>query len=58
MCVCVCVCVKRVSSGVVVNTLDADIVVNEFALQSCNFVCFQTNTLRKGMNPLIPAAMG
>ena len=34
------------------------IVVNEFELQSRYYVHFRTNTLGKGMNPLILPAMG
>ena len=40
--------------NVVANMLDCDIVVSEFKLQSCYYIHFQTNTLGKGMNPLIP----
>ena len=39
---------------VVANMLDCDIVVSEFKLQLFYYVHFQTNTLEKGMNPLIP----
>ena len=39
--------------GLVANVLDCDIVVNEFELQSCCYVHFLTNTLGKGMKPLI-----
>ena len=45
-------------SGVMVKAMDCEIVVSEFDLQSCYYVHFQTNTLRKGMNPLILPAMG
>ena len=38
---------------VVANLQDCDIVVNEFELQSRYYVHFRTNTLGKGMNPLI-----
>ncbi len=38
---------------VVANLLDCDIVVSEFKLQSCYYIHFRTNTLGKGMNPLI-----
>ena len=41
------------SCDVVANMLDCDIIVNEFKLQSCYHVHFQTNTLRKGINILI-----
>ena len=38
--------------------LDCDIVVSEFEFQSRNYIHFSTNTLRKGMNPLILPNMG
>ena len=41
--------------GVMANVLDCDIVVNEFELKSGYYVPFQTNTLGKGMNSLIPS---
>ena len=44
--------------GVMVKTLDCRTVVSEFKLQSSCYVHFWTNTLRKGMNPLILLAMG
>ena len=37
----------------VVNMLDCDIIVNEFKLQLCYCIDFQTNSSWKGMNPLI-----
>ena len=43
---------------VVVNVLGWGIVVSEFELQSCYYVHFRTNTLGKGMNPLVLLAMG
>ena len=43
--------------GVVANFLDCDIVENEFELQSHYYVHFQTNIVRKGVDPLIPPAM-
>ena len=47
------------SRGVVVNVLDFDIVVSEFEIPLRYYVHFWTNTLEKGMNPLIPfLAMG
>ena len=42
--------------GVMVKALDYG--VNEFELQSRYYVHFWTNTLGKGMNPLILRAMG
>ena len=44
--------------GVMVKVIDFEIVVNEFELQSHYYVHFWTNTLGKGMNPLILLAMG
>ena len=41
-----------------VKAMDYGIVVSEFILQSRYYVHFQTNTLGKGMNPLILPAMG
>ena len=45
---------KRSRLGIVADVLNCDIVVNEFELQSHYYIQFQTNTLAKGMNPLIP----
>ena len=44
--------------GVMVKVQDSGIVVREFELQSHHYVQFRTNALRKGMNPLIPKALG
>ena len=44
--------------GVMVKAIDYRIVVSEFELQSCYYVRFWTNTLGKGMTPLILPAMG
>ena len=44
--------------GVMVKVTDCGIVVREFVLQSRYYVHFRTNTLGKGMNPLILPAMG
>ena len=44
--------------GVMVKAMDCGIVVREFVLQSRYYVIFRTNTLGKGMNPLILPAMG
>ena len=44
--------------GVMVKAMDYGIVVREFVLQSRYYVHFRTNTLGKGMNPLILPAMG
>ena len=41
------------SRGVGANVFDFDIVVKEFELQSRYYVHFWTNTIDKGMNPLI-----
>ena len=43
--------------GVMDNMLDYDIVVHGFNLQSCYFVHFQTDTLRKGINFINSPAM-
>ena len=44
--------------GVMVKATDCGIVVSEFVLQSRYYVHSRTNTLGKGMNPLILPAMG
>ena len=44
--------------GVMVQVMSCGIVVSEFEFQSRYYVPFQTNTLGKGMNPLILPAMG
>ena len=44
--------------GVMVKAVDCGIVISEFELRLRYYVHFQTNTLGKGMNPLILAAMG
>ena len=44
--------------NVMVKAIDSGIVVSEFKLQSRYYIYFQTNTLGKGMNPLIFPAMG
>ena len=44
--------------GIVANVLDCDIVVSEFELKSSYYIHFRNNTLKKGMNPLIPPVMG
>ena len=41
-----------------VKVLDYAVVVREFELQLHSYVHFRTNTLGKGMNPLILPAMG
>ena len=46
------------SRGVMVKAMDCGIGVSEFELQSCYCVHFCTNTLGKGMNPLILPALG
>ena len=40
------------------NELDCDMVVNKFELQLGYYVQFLTNTLEKGMYPLIPLTTG
>ena len=44
--------------SVVSNVLDCDVIVSEFELQKNYYIHFWINTLRKGMNLLIPPAMG
>ena len=41
-----------------VKALDSGIVVSEFDLQSGYYVYIRTNTLGKGMNPIILPAIG
>ena len=41
-----------------IKVLDFGLKVSVFELQSCYYVHFRTNTLRKGMNPIIPPVMG
>ena len=43
--------------GVMVKAMGYGIVVSEFELQSRYYVYFGTNTLGKGMNPLITPIM-
>ena len=43
--------------GVEVSVLDCDIVVSDFELQSRYYVYFRFNTIKKGMNFLIPSAI-
>ena len=40
------------------KVLDCELKVSEFALQSRYYVHFQTNTLGKGMNPLMTPDIG
>ena len=42
--------------GVAVNMSDCDIIVNDLALQSCNYAYFRTSSPGKGMKPLIQLA--
>ena len=44
--------------GVVVKAMICEIVAREFEPQSNYYVHFRTNTLGKGMNPLILPTMG
>ena len=43
--------------AIVANVIDYNIVLNKFGFQLCDNVLFRTKTLRKGINPLIHAAM-
>ena len=49
--------IGRVLRAVVDNSLDGDIVVSKFEFQSRYYLHFWTDTLKKGMNSLIPPAM-
>ena len=49
---------KRRFRGVIAKVMNKEIVVCEFELKSSYYVQFQTNTIRKGMNSLMPLAMG
>ena len=44
--------------GIMVKAMDCRIVISEFELKSRYYVHFRTNTLGKGMNPLILPVMG
>ena len=44
--------------GIFANVLNCDIKVSKFKPQLCYYDPFYTNTLEKGMNSLIPQAMG
>ena len=46
------------SCNVVANVLDYNILFCEFKLQPQYYIHFRTNTLGKGINLLIPPAMG
>ena len=39
--------------GVMVSVLDSNLDVSEFKLWSCYYIHFRTDTLGKGINPLI-----
>ena len=41
-------------SGIVAKVHDCNIAVSKFELESSHCVHFQTNTLGKGMKPLVP----
>ena len=41
-----------------VKAIECGIVISEFELKSHHYVHFKTNTIRKGMKPLIPITMG
>ena len=44
--------------GIMVKVMDCEIVANEFELQLRYYIHFRTNTLGKGMNPLILPSIG
>ena len=48
----------RVFHGVMVKALNCIIEVSEFEQQLHYYIYFQTDTLRKGMNPFTPPVMG
>ena len=49
----------RSPHGIVVNEMDCNISVSEFELQPYYYgIYFQINTFGKGINSLIPPAMG
>ena len=49
---------KECIRGVIVKVMDCGIVISEFEFQSRYYADFRTNTLGKGMNPLILPVMG
>ena len=49
---------KGCPRGVMVKAMDCGILISEFVLQSRYYVPFRTNTLGKGMKPLILPTMG
>ena len=49
---------RRYPRGEMVKVMDCEIVISEFELKSHYYVLFRANTLGKGMNLLIPPAMG
>ena len=49
---------STITLNIVVDILDCSIVVSKFELQPCYYIDSQTNTLEKGMNPIIPTAIG
>ena len=50
--------VWMVSRGVMVKAMDCGIIESEFELLSRYYVHFRTNTLGKGMNPVILIGIG
>ena len=48
----------RCPRGIIVKALECRIVVSKFKFQLRYYIHFWTNTLGKGMNPLILSAMG
>ena len=62
MCVYVCIyiytCVHGCPCGVIVKVMDCGIIVSGFEPQSRSYVHFWTNTLGKGINPLVFLVMG
>ena len=59
MCVCVCVCVCGAACGVMVIVVRNGHGVTSSNLDETNCISYSTNTLGKGMNPIIlPPGIG
>ena len=58
MCVCVCEMIYMQFRGVMAYVVNCDIEAIKFKLQLCYLFHFRTNTIGKGMNPLIPPVIG
>ena len=51
------ICSRRNPCGVTAKVVDCSLKVSKFELQLCYYIHFQTYTLRKVINPLIPLVM-